>query len=123
MFILDVDDGEFVPIPDDDGSLEPLTPAQCAARGIRRILKGPPAPAPSGCGSVSGPGPTGGPLMPLSPDDLKARYDRLSFRFRAGTKAKLARLAERAEQSPTEWLEHMISRAFERDSRKDQKKG
>lgn len=59
--------------------------------------------------------------MPLSPDDLKSRYDRLSFRFRAGTKSQLSDLAEGAEQSPTEWLETMISRAFARESKKEKK--
>lgn len=47
--------------------------------------------------------------MPLSPDDLKSRYDRLSFRFTPGIKAKLHRLARTAEVLPTQWLEEAIT--------------
>lgn len=49
--------------------------------------------------------------MPLSPDDLKSRYDRLSYRVEPGTKSMLVELASKDGIRPTEWLERTIEQA------------
>lgn len=59
--------------------------------------------------------------MPLPPDALKSRYDRLSFRVTAGLKSKLAEVAGAAGVLPTEWIEIAISKAYERQQKKSKK--
>lgn len=59
--------------------------------------------------------------MPVSPDDLKTRYDRISLRVYPGIKAKFKALAESADMSPTELLEHWVEEASKKSTRPPKK--
>lgn len=50
--------------------------------------------------------------MPVSPESLKERYDRLSLQLGPGVKAQLIALAKRAGVSPTQWISRAIVAAY-----------
>jgi hypothetical protein len=55
--------------------------------------------------------------MPVSPDDLKNRYDRINLRVYRGIKAKFEALAELAGMSPPELFEHWVESAAKKSTR------
>ena len=54
--------------------------------------------------------------MPVPPDDLKQRYERIGLRVYPGIKQKFKDLAELAEKSPPELFEHWVETAFKKST-------